>query len=182
MFNCTSQTKWFQKEKEKDAQLRSFKTTCFLFILPKIINKFETANNKPAITVSFLDGVTTLWKIVCKIWENKWIQMVLIHLTTNFVHHPGIMHCRLNTNPDVLFEKEHTYFYKINLINMWKLSLLPAPAPPHPTLQFLGFVLMFSDNYMTEERETCSKLHLHASKLFSSPGSSNPVFTAKSAN
>lgn len=169
MFNCTSQTKWFQKEKEKDAQFRSFKTTCFLFILPKYINKFEKANNKPAITVSFLDGVTTLWKIVCKIWENKWTQMVLIHLTTNFVHHPGIMHCRLNTNPDVLFEKEQTYFYKINLINMWKLSPL-------------GFVLMSSDNYMTEERETSSKLHLHASKLFSSSGNSNPVFTAKSAN
>ena len=49
-----------QTEKEKDAQLSSLKTTCFLFILPKIINKFEKANNKPAITVSFLDGVTTL--------------------------------------------------------------------------------------------------------------------------
>ena len=29
-------------------------------------------------------------------------------LDNEFVHHPGIMHCRLNTNPDVLFEKEQT--------------------------------------------------------------------------
>ena len=67
---------------------------------------------------------------------------------------------------------------------MWKLSppSTPPPPPPQPTLQFLGFVFMSSDNYMTEERETCSKLHLHASKLFSSPGSSNPIFIAKSEN
>ena len=54
--------------------------------------------------------------------------MVLVHLTTNFVHHPGIMHCVLNTNPDVLFEKEKTYFYKINLINT------------HPTERERGWV------------------------------------------
>ena len=38
------------------------------------------------------------------------------------------MHCRLNTNPDVLFEKEKTYFYKINLINT------------HPTERERGWV------------------------------------------